>query len=111
EQVDIGGERVVFRRNVNLPGRNEPAAFSLPTAAPVASANSLEPAASPDTQQAASIGSSEQHQARVSRYAFGFEWKSLGSVVLDGDGQLVFPNQPALPAIYRFELRNGERER
>jgi hypothetical protein len=34
----------------------------------------------------------------------------LGFVASDGYGQLVFPNQPAVPAIYRFQFRSDERE-
>ena len=37
-----------------------------------------------------------------------YEWQPFGVMTLDGEGRLSFPAAPTTPAIYRFNLPDGE---
>ncbi len=80
-EVDLGGERLVFRRNRRPPRRRARCvAISATVKQPEQSAGSLE-------------------------LRLRMEWTALGKIVLDDRGGLSFPKATKAPAIYRFQLR------
>jgi hypothetical protein len=97
EQVDMGSERVVFRRDIQSLRRKLRSLTTPPQRPPA-------PAVRPDTEPGV------RAEIQSSRCAFGFEWQSLGAVFLDQQGRLEFPRQQAVPALYRFQIRRDDRE-
>ena len=85
-EVDLGGERLVFRRNGPPPHRR---------ARCVAVSATIE-------QAEQSAGSLELR--------LKMEWTVLGKVFLDDRGALSFPKATSVPAIYRFQLRFPDTE-
>jgi hypothetical protein len=92
-QVDVGASRVVFRREVPLrwAPRHPQRAFVAEWVKNDAPPHSW------DEVQA--------FECRI-----GFHWQPLGTVFVEADGRLVFPNAPAVPAIYRFRIRHNGTE-
>jgi hypothetical protein len=82
-----------------------------------------EAAAAPEhhrQQRQANIGTTPQPQANAAHawetantveLRVGFAWAPIGRVMLGADGKLVFPAADAVPAIYRFRIRQGDAER
>jgi len=93
-QVDVGGGRVVFRRE--LPLRRTP---RYPQRASVA--EGVEHAFSPPHSW---------DEAQVFECRIGFQWQPLGTVCVEANGRLIFPNAPAVPGIYRFRIRHNGTE-
>ena len=134
DQVDFGTERVVFRRDAGShrmhtrkttavlrasgaavsPGEQQPgvARHERPVALE-AIAEQADHSVRDLPLQSSPIERPQGIQAHgpVSRYAFGYEWRSVGSVVLDGEGRLGFPKQLPVPAVYRFQFTSGHREK
>jgi hypothetical protein len=59
EQVEIGGERVVFRRDISLHRQSRPTPSSLVSVAPAISPSILDPTFSPGPEQAPSVASKD----------------------------------------------------
>ena len=88
EELDLAGERVVFRRVAEPVVLVAPAVAQSPAQQPVAAASTEHPGT-----------------------RLGMTWVVLGSVSLDKDGELVFPLTPSDPAIYRFTIKGPEESR
>lgn len=90
EELDLGSERVTFRRSVS----------SRPKAKP--------PATERDPLNQA--GSHEWDYSAAIKLQISMEWKPIGRVMLDDAGRLVFPAVPQAPGLYRFRVRAAGRE-
>ena len=91
EQLDLGGERVTFRRAAQ--GRAQ-ALKAKPKAARSKTAKN-----SPVDLKA--LGTAFGDPVRLS---LAMNWRSLGPVHVGGGSKLVFPAVPSVPGLYRFRL-------
>jgi hypothetical protein len=52
------------------------------------------------------VGSSTEVGSSVTRLTVSFEWRLVGSVVLDSGRRLAFPPLPEAPGLYRFSIED-----
>ena len=92
EEVDLGGEKVTFRRVDQVRSRvpRLPEKSSQPAAESRSATQFAELPVSPD--------------GRAVQLSLEMQWRTLGPVGVDADGAVLFPAAPNVPGLYRFRL-------